>query len=185
MDFLQDKIKKKQFLCNYSVFLLNGMLALSIGSLLPFIRDARGLDYAFCGLIVSLHSVGNLFSSFTAGLLPVAIGRKKSILFFNLFFALSYVLIIFGNHNWCIAMAFFLTGVARGATSNFCNTAITGKSMDDQWTACDVLCRGIFIPDSSDTVYGNRGIRLDHSVLFYACDGNFKLDFIRNDPNGK
>ena len=56
MDFLQDKIKKKQFLCNYSVFLLNGMLALSIGSLLPFIRDARGLDYAFCGLIVSLHS---------------------------------------------------------------------------------------------------------------------------------
>ena len=66
MDFLQDKIKKKQFLCNYSVFLLNGMLALSIGSLLPFIRDARGLDYAFCGLIVSLHSVGNLFSSFTA-----------------------------------------------------------------------------------------------------------------------
>lgn len=27
MDFLQDKIKKKQFLCNYSVFLLNGMLA--------------------------------------------------------------------------------------------------------------------------------------------------------------
>lgn len=58
MDFLQDKIKKKQFLCNYSVFLLNGMLALSIGSLLPFIRDARGLDLcilridrksAFCG----------------------------------------------------------------------------------------------------------------------------------------
>ena len=45
MDFLQDKIKKKQFLCNYSVFLLNGMLALSIGSLLPFIRDARGLVY--------------------------------------------------------------------------------------------------------------------------------------------
>ena len=40
----------------------------------------------------------------------------------------------------------------------------TGKSMDDQWTACDVLCRGIFIPDSSDTVYGNRGIRLDHAT---------------------
>ena len=134
MDFLQDKIKKKQFLCNYSVFLLNGMLALSIGSLLPFIRDARGLDYAFCGLIVSLHSVGNLFSSFTAGLLPVAIGRKKSILFFNLFFVLSYVLIIFGNHNWCIAMAFFLTGVARGATSNFCNTAINSLAPGKAWT---------------------------------------------------
>ena len=86
MDFLQDKKKRNSFYATTVFFLLNGMLALSIGSLLPFIRDARGLDYAFCGLIVSLHSVGNLFSSFTAGLLPVAIGRKKSILFFNLFF---------------------------------------------------------------------------------------------------
>ena len=78
--------------------------------------------------------MGNLFSSFTAGLLPVAIGRKKSILFFNLFFVLSYVLIIFGNHNWCIAMAFFLTGVARGATSNFCNTAINSLAPGKAWT---------------------------------------------------
>lgn len=124
MEFLKDKNKKKQLLCCYGVFIINGMLALSIGSLLPFIRDARGLDYAFCGMIVSLHSVGNLVSSFAAGALPMFIGRKKSILFFNAFFALSYGLILFGHHNWAIAAAFFLTGLARGATSNFCNTAI-------------------------------------------------------------
>lgn len=46
MDFLQDKIKETVFM-QLQCFLLNGMLALSIGSLLPFIRDARGLDYAF------------------------------------------------------------------------------------------------------------------------------------------
>jgi fucose permease len=124
MDFLQDKKKKQQFLCSYGVFIINGMLALSIGSLLPYIRDIRGLDYGFCGLIVSLHSVGNLVSSFAAGLLPTVIGRKKSILLFNAFFAISFLMIIFGNSNFVLALAFFLTGMARGATSNFCNTTI-------------------------------------------------------------
>lgn len=124
MDFLKDKNKKKQLLCCYGVFVLNGMLALSIGSLLPFIRDSKGLNYAFCGLIVSLHSVGNLFSGFVSGALPAFIGRKKSILLFNACFALSCVFIIFGNNNFFIAAAFFLTGVARGATSNFCNAAV-------------------------------------------------------------
>lgn len=126
MDFFKDTRKKKQFLCSYGVFIMNGMLALSIGSLLPFIRDERGLDYAFCGMIVSLHSVGNLVASFTAGMLPLAIGKKKSILFFNAFFAFSYLLIIMGGNKWLLALAFFLTGLARGATSNFCNTSING-----------------------------------------------------------
>lgn len=103
---------------------MNGMLALSIGSLLPFIRDARGLDYAFCGLLVSLHSVGNLFSSFTAGMLPVFLGKRKSILIFNINFALAYLLIIFTNNRIALILAFLLTGVARGATSNFCNGVI-------------------------------------------------------------
>ena len=124
MNFLKDKSKRRQLLCCYGVFLLNGMLALSIGSLLPFIRDERGLDYAFCGMIVSLHSVGNLIASFTAGLLPIAIGRKNSILTFNALFAISYVAIIFGENKWLLAMAFLLTGMARGATSNFCNASI-------------------------------------------------------------
>lgn len=112
---------------------MNGMLALSIGSLLPFIRDERGLDYAFSGMIVSLHSVGNLVASFVAGMLPIAIGKKKSILFFNFFFAFSYLLIIAGGNKWFLALAFFLTGLARGATSNFCNTAVNGLAPGSAW----------------------------------------------------
>ena len=100
------------------------MLALSIGSLLPYIRDARGLEYAFCGMIVSLHSVGNLISSFASGALPAFLGRKKSILLFNAFFALSFLIIIFSDNNSLLALSFFLTGMARGATSNFCNQSI-------------------------------------------------------------
>ena len=134
ISFLQDKKGRQQFFCSYGVFVINGMLALSIGSLLPFIRDARGLDYAFCGLIVSLHSVGNLISSFLGGTLPVFIGRKKSILLFNAFFALSYLMIIFGGSRLLVALAFFMTGLARGATSNFCNTTINSLAPGVAWT---------------------------------------------------
>ena len=120
----QDKTQNRQFLCSYGVFIINGMLALSIGSLLPYIRDSRGLAYAFCGMIVSLHSVGNLISSFACGALSEVWGRKKSILFFNSFIALSYLVILLSDNNFMLALAFFLTGMARGATSNFCNTSI-------------------------------------------------------------
>lgn len=116
--------EKKQLLYTYLAFMLNGILALSIGSLLPFIRETRGLNYAFAGLLVSLHSVGNLFSSFASGTLSVFIGRKRSILLFNACYALSYVLIIFSRSNYMLAAAYLMTGLARGASSNFGNYTI-------------------------------------------------------------
>lgn len=133
MVLFEDKTKNKQFLLTYCAFLINGMLALSIGSLLPFIRDARGLEYAFCGVIVSLHSVGNLMSSFLGGALPLVIGRKKSILFFEFFFGVSYLVILFTDNNLLLALAFFLTGFARGAASNYCNLKINSLAPGKAW----------------------------------------------------
>ena len=124
MELWKDKTTRRQMGGCYMIFLINGMLALSIGSMLPFVRDARGLAYDFCGIIVSLHSVGNLMSSFLAGALAVKLGRKKSILIFNAFMAISYLLIIATDNNFCLALAFLLTGMARGATSNFCNATV-------------------------------------------------------------
>ena len=124
MAYLKTAKEKKQLFFTYLAFMLNGLLALSIGSLLPFIRDARGLSYAFAGTIVSLHSIGNLISGFAAGALPGMIGRKKSILLFNACYCLSYVLIVFGTGNLLLALAFFMTGLARGASSNFANYTV-------------------------------------------------------------
>lgn len=124
MSYLKTAQEKKQLCFTYLAFMLNGILALSIGSLLPFIRDAKGLNYAFAGMIVSLHSVGNLFSSFASGTLSVFWGRKKSILLFNACYALSYVMILYGNSNVMLALAFLMTGLARGASSNFANYTV-------------------------------------------------------------
>lgn len=124
MQLFQEKEKNRQLYVTYIVFILNGMLALSIGALLPFIREAKGLEYAFSGMLVSLHSVGNLISSFFGGALAVRIGRKRSILLFNACFAISYLIILVSGNMACLALAFLMTGLARGATSNFCNAVI-------------------------------------------------------------
>lgn len=124
MKLFEEKHKNKQLLVCYFVFVCNGMLALSIGSLMPLIADTRGLSYEICGLLVSLHSVGNFISSFFAGALAEKIGRKKSILIFNAAFAISYLLILLSGNIPLLVAAFILTGLARGATSNFCNTVI-------------------------------------------------------------
>lgn len=124
MHYFNTAKEKKQLCFTYLAFMLNGLLALSVGSLLPFIRDARGLNYAFAGMLVSLHSVGNLVSSFTAGALPALIGRKKSILLFNACYAFSYVLILMGKGPAALVAAFLMTGLARGASSNFGNYTI-------------------------------------------------------------
>ena len=42
----------------------------------------------------------------------------------NSFFAFSYLLIIVSKSNIFLMLAFLLTGLARGATSNFCNATI-------------------------------------------------------------
>ncbi len=133
MNISNDKIRRKQFLLCYAVFLANGMLALSIGSLLPFLRDAHGLDYAFCGFIVSLHSVGNLFSSFFSGALPMLLGKKRSILLFEIFFPISFLIMLMGGNRFLLAFAFFATGVARGASSNYCNTKINSIATGMAW----------------------------------------------------
>lgn len=122
----QDEKKRKQLIYSYLVFVFNGMLALSIGAMMPFIRDERNLSYALCGTLVSLHSIGNLISSFFAGALAVKLGRKRSILLFNACFAVAYALILFGNSPIWLAIAFTMTGLARGATSNFCNATVNG-----------------------------------------------------------
>lgn len=119
-----NQIQKKRLTLSYSVFMINGMLGLCTGSLLPYIREARGIDYVFGGLLVSLHSVGNLVSSFFAGMLQGVLGRKRSILLFNACFALSFLLIIVGKSPFLLAVAFLMTGLARGASSNFNNTMI-------------------------------------------------------------
>lgn len=115
---------KRTIAITYICFAINGMLALSIGSLLPSIRDSRGLGYNEVGTAVSAHAVGVLISGFFAGIVSQKVGRKISILFFSVFFPAAYILILTGNGLGSLVLACLFLGFSRGATSNYCNAVI-------------------------------------------------------------
>jgi MFS transporter, FHS family, glucose/mannose:H+ symporter len=125
--------EKKQFAGCYGTFVINGALALSIGALLPYIRASYGFDYTFQGILVSLHSVGNLLSSFLAGMLPLWIGKRQSMLFFSTFFAAAFLIVSLTGNPVLLAAAFLMTGLARGAVSNFNNVVINSIATGKAW----------------------------------------------------
>lgn len=126
-------VRRLRFAACYGTFAFNGALALAIGALLPYVRDAYGLNYAFAGLLVSLHSVGNLISSFVAGLLPLKLGRRRSILVFSACYAVSFLLILLTGSPAVLTVAFTLTGIARGAVSNFNNAEVNLLAPGAAW----------------------------------------------------
>lgn len=129
----QQKNVRLRFAACFATFACNGALALTIGALLPFVRQSYGLNYAFAGALVSLHSVGNLVSSFAGGLLPLALGRRNSILCFAACYPLSFALVLLTRNPALLLLAFFMTGLARGAASNFNNTEINMLAPGKGW----------------------------------------------------
>ena len=85
MRFVVNKKNKRTIAITYICFAINGMLALSIGSFLPSLRDSWGLSYGEAGTAVSAHAVGAIISGFFAGVLSQKVGRKISIIFFTVF----------------------------------------------------------------------------------------------------
>lgn len=118
--------------CFYTIF-VNGGLALILGAILPFMRETYELNYKMAGLLISFHSIGNLISSFVAGVLPVYLGRRKSILLFSILGFLAFLLMVFTGNPILLLLAFLMTGLNRGAVSNFNNGIINEIATGKGW----------------------------------------------------
>jgi len=125
--------EKKLFISCYYIFFVNGALALILGAMLPYIKQTYALSYKLTGLMISFHSIGNLISSFIGGILPVYLGRKKSIMLLVSTGAIAFILMILSGNPILLLAAFFLTGINRGAVSNFNNTVINDIATGKAW----------------------------------------------------
>ncbi len=107
-------------------FLVSGACAQSLGPLIPFIRESFGFGYDVSGLLLSLHSTGNLIAVLLAGILPAFLGRRKSILSTSVWMAVAFLIFtITGGNAALIMVAFVLSGIARGANATFANTMMS------------------------------------------------------------
>jgi len=125
--------EKSLFISCFYTFFVNGGLALILGAILPYMKETYNLNYQLTGLLISVHSVGNLISSFIGGVLPVYLGRKKSILLLCSFGVLAFIIMTVTSNPYFLFLAFFFTGLNRGAVSNFNNTIINDIATGKAW----------------------------------------------------
>jgi len=124
---------KKIFAGCFYTFFVNGIIALVLGAVLPYMKETYDLSYKVTGLLISFHSVGNLFSSYFAGVLPLHIGKRKSILLFTSFGVIAFALMLVSGNPAVLLLAFTMSGIARGAVSNFNNSIINEIATGKGW----------------------------------------------------
>jgi len=123
-----DKNKRYILNCCFFVFAVNGLYAMILGSLLPIISDEYGLNNTMSGALLSAHQAGNLIAGFIAGILPLYLGRKKSIMFLCCFVVMGFSIMILTGNPVLLILGFLFTGLSRGSISNFNNTIVNEVS---------------------------------------------------------
>lgn len=119
-----NKDEKYILKCCFFVFAVNGLYAMILGSLLPLISAEYGLSDTISGMLISSHQVGNLISGFIAGILPLYLGRKKSIIFLCTFVIMGFSIMILTGNPVLLIFGFLFTGLSRGSISNFNNSVV-------------------------------------------------------------
>lgn len=129
-DFIRPLDRRQRFLlyASFYGFFCNGMLSLLMGSVMPDLKAAYGLTDTVSGVFLSAHSAGNLIAGFISGLVPLWLGRRRSIMLLASLGMLGYVMmLLFGNPVW-LFMAFLFVGMGRGSVTNFTNRMVNRLS---------------------------------------------------------
>jgi fucose permease len=112
----------------FFLYLIQGIFVIAIGSILPMIKEEYNLNYQIGGLLISAHNVGNVVAGLFAGLLPMLIGMKRSILCSNAIAFVGFFLTLLTGNPFLLLFALLLTGLGRGGVSNYNNQAVSALS---------------------------------------------------------
>ena len=128
--FYRELNQRDQYIikCCFFVFAVNGLYAMILGSLLPLISSEYGLNNTVSGALISAHQVGNLIAGFIAGMLPIYLGRKKTIMFLCCFVVMGFFIMIMSGNPVLLILGFLFTGLSRGSISNFNNSVVNEVS---------------------------------------------------------
>ena len=112
----------------FFLYLIQGIYTILIGSILPMIKAEYDLSYQIGGYLISAHSTGNIVAGLFAGLIPLLIGIKSSLMILNLLPIIGFFLVLITGNPFILIFAFLLTGLGRGSISNYNNQAVSTLS---------------------------------------------------------
>lgn len=174
--------KKYIVKCMYYVFAVNGLYAMIMGPLLPYISDTYQLSNTVSGSLLSAHYTGNLLSSFIASILPAYLGKKNSVIFLSSFVIAGFLLMILTGNPFILLLSFFFTGLSRGSISNFNNA--TMNDISDSSPAALSFMHAVFaigallapyIVLGSVQLIGSSGWRLAALIIIFLTTASVML----------
>ena len=110
----------------FLTFFFSGICAISAGVVVSLLQERYGFAYGMTGTLLSLMSIGNLIAGFLVGVLPGALGMKRSVLLLTIGYAVGYSLM--GLTGAVAVLAFFLVGIAKGSVMNTCTILVSDNS---------------------------------------------------------
>ena len=123
-----DRNDKRTLITCFFAFFCNGMLSLTMGSVMPDLKAAYNLSDTTSGLFLSAHSAGNLIAGFVSGMVPLWLGQRRSITLLSAMAFVGYFMMtLMGWPAW-LFLAFLLIGFGRGSVSNFDNRMVNQVS---------------------------------------------------------
>ena len=112
----------------FLTFFFSGICAISAGVVVSLLQERYGFAYGVTGTLLSLMSIGNLIAGFLVGVLPGALGMKRSVLLLTIGYAVGYSLMGLTGAMAVLALAFFLVGIAKGSVMNTCTILVSENS---------------------------------------------------------
>ena len=119
-------------LCNagFATFFFSGICAISAGVVVSLLQERYGFAYGMTGTLLSLMSIGNLLAGLLMGMLPSALGMKRSVLLLTIGYAVGYAVMGLTGAVALLAAAFFVVGIAKGSVINTCTILVSDHSAD-------------------------------------------------------
>lgn len=159
--------KWKIFLPCYFAFLVNGMMVLEVGTILPYLIKEAGLSYSIAGGLLSAFAIGNFLASFVNPFFIEKLGRKFTVICLSSLIPLSLLGITFLPSVVLLYLLFVLLGIGRGTVSIFNNTVVNEQSNGSN-AALNFLhmsfAIGAFLAPFLTSLYINIGLTWRHIV---------------------
>ena len=116
--------RRRLLLTCFYAFFCSGLVSLMLGSAMPDLMRNWGLSDSFSGVLLSAHSIGNLVAGFVSGIVPLYLGRRRSIMCLASMAFVGMALMAVTGIPGLLFIAFVLTGFGRGSVTNFNNRTV-------------------------------------------------------------
>lgn len=157
---------------NYFGFMVMGMIVVSFGATMPFIRESYKLSYEQGGVLLAIFSGSYLVNGLLGGVISDRIGLKKTIVIGNVLYVAGLTIMAFTPVEYGLYLGILITGMGWG----FCNTGINvliGIASNGDGNAMSLLHMsfgiGAFIIPLIFSLFLELTLSWKHMMLFLAA----------------